>query len=105
MTADPWAPIVRHLETLAGVRLHADPRGRRWCVSNRLVARQVDDELLLIRCEFGPREQLLEADPQTFSVRPELEAHQKILADVVGGDVAAITAALDTAWEMQRAPH
>lgn len=102
MAADPWAPVVEHLETLEGVRLRADPRGRRWCVSNRLVARQVGAELLLIRCDFAPRERLLDAHPETFSVRPALESHQKILADVVGGDAQAITAALDAAWEMQR---
>lgn len=33
---------------------------------------------------------------------PELEAHQKILADVEAGDLAAITTALDAAWRMQR---
>lgn len=112
MAPDPWDPIVRHLEALDGIRAHAGShgvarhgRGRRWCVANRLVARQLDTELLLIRCDFGLREQLLVQHPETFSVRPSLEAHQKVIADVVAGDPGAITAALDAAWEMQRAPR
>jgi hypothetical protein len=83
MSTEPWVRIAEHLGQLAGVRLHEDRRGRRWCVSNRLVARQIDAELLLIRCDFAPRERLLESY-------------------VISGDLAAITAALDAAWEMQR---
>lgn len=105
MSADPWDAVAEHLDGLEGIRVHEDPRGCRWCVSNRLVARQVDAELLLIRSDFEPRERLLEEHAETFSVRPALEGHQKILADVTNGDLAAITAALDAAWAMQRRPR
>lgn len=105
MSADRWDAVAEHLDGLDGIRVHEDARGRRWCVSDRLVARQVDAELLLIRSDFAPRERLLEKYADTFSVRPALEAHQKILADVPNGNLAAITAALDAAWEMQRRPR
>lgn len=69
---------------------------------NRLVARQVDADTLLIRTGFDEREVLLAQHPGTFSMRPELEAHMKVLADVAGGDLAGIHAALEAAWELQR---
>lgn len=97
-----WREVEAFLDGLEGVRRHEDPRGRRWSVRNRLVARQVDDSTLLVRCGFGAREELLERHPDTFSVRPALEAHEKVLADVGSGDVAAVCAALRDAWEMQR---
>lgn len=98
-----WRCVERFLVGLGGVRLHADPRGRRWCVRNRLVARQVDASTLLIRADFEPREDLLDRHPSTFSVRPDLEAHRKVLADIDRGDIAAICQALVAAWKMQRA--
>ncbi|KNX39445.1 hypothetical protein VV01_12870 [Luteipulveratus halotolerans] len=82
--------------------MHTDRRGRRWCVSNRLVARPYDASILVIRSGFREREHLLEQHPETFSVRPELEAHQKVLADVMGGDLDAICAAIDAAVALQR---
>lgn len=98
-----WRVVEQFLAGLDGVRLHHDPRGRRWCVRNRLVARQVDESTLLIRAGFEPREDLLDNHPGTFSVRPELEAHMKVLADVRHGDIAAVCGALRAAWQMQRA--
>ncbi len=97
-----WATVEDFLAGLDGVRLHDDPRGRRWCVRNRLVARQVDGTTLLVRAGFELREDLLDQYPETFSVRPRLEAHEKVLADVVSGDVRAVCRALRAAWEMQR---
>jgi hypothetical protein len=98
-----WREIERFLAGLDGVRLHDDPRGRRWCVRNRLVARQVDESTLLIRTGFEAREGLLDKHPSTFSLRPDLEAHMKVLADVRHGQVAAVCGALQAAWMMQRA--
>jgi hypothetical protein len=71
-------------------------------VRNRLVARQVDSSTLLIRADFELREGLLATYPSTFSLRPELEAHMKILADIADGDLTAVCAALRAAWTMQR---
>jgi hypothetical protein len=98
-----WQSVERLLAGLDGVRVHDDPRGRRWCVRNRLVARQVDEYTLLIRTDFEPREDLLDKHPGTFSMRPSLEAHMKVLADVSHGDISVIREALTAAWQMQRA--
>lgn len=98
-----WSAIEAHLEQLDGVRLHLDRRGRRWCVDNRLVARQLDASTLLIRSDFREREDLLDAHPSTFSVRPQLEGHMKVLADVIHGEVDAICDALTAARDLQRA--
>lgn len=98
-----WPEIERFLAGLEGVRLHDGPRGRRWSVRNRLVARQVDESTLLIRTPFQVREDLLDKYPGTFSLRPDLEAHMKILADVGHGHIPAVCEALGAAWKMQRA--
>jgi hypothetical protein len=68
-----------------------------------LVARQVDEHTLLIRTDFEPREDLLDRHPGTFSVRPALEAHMKVLADIGHGDIAVVCEALRVAWDLQRA--
>jgi hypothetical protein len=98
-----WHHVEQFLSGLDGVRLHDDPRGRRWCVRNRLVARQVDESTLLIRTDFQPREDLLDMYPDTFSMRPDLEPHMKVLADIGCGDITAVCGALRAAWKMQRA--
>jgi hypothetical protein len=98
-----WGEVERFLAGLDGVRFHDDPSGRRWSVRNRLVARQVDESTLLIRTDFELREGLLDRYPATFSMRPDLEAHMKILADVRHGHMAAVCEALRAAWKMQRA--
>lgn len=98
-----WLEIERFLAGLEGVRLHNGPRGRRWSVRSRLVARQVDESTLLIRTGFDLREELLEKYPGTFSLRPDLEAHMKVLADVRHGHIAAVCQAILAAWKMQRA--
>lgn len=97
-----WRDVEDLLASLEGVRLHQDPRGRRWCVRGRLVARQVDDATLLVRATPERREALLGRWPTTFSVRPELEAHAKVLADVVEGDLDAVRSSLREVWELQR---
>jgi hypothetical protein len=96
-----WHHVEQFLAGMDGVRLHDDPRGRRWCVRNRLVARQVDESTLLIRTDFEPREALLDRHPGTFSMRPNLEAHMKVLANIGHGDIEAVCGALRAAWEMQ----
>lgn len=97
-----WVRVERFLGGLDGVRLHEDKSGRRWTVRNRLVSRQVDDETLLIRTDFPEREQLLDDHPETFMVRPEIEEHMKVLADIAGGDLGAVCAAIEAAWRLQR---
>jgi|GEM_PF-3875947 len=97
-----WAMVRQTLDALPDVKRHEDPRGTRWCVHNRLVARVEDAATLLVRCDFPVREQYLTDHPATFSVRPALEAHRKVLADVAVGDPAAISAAILAAWQLQQ---
>lgn len=97
-----WSQVERFLAELEDVRMHERPGGRRWELGHRLVARQIDHSTLLIRSDFGTRERLLDTHPETFSMRPDLEAHMKVLADMDDGDVSAICSALRDAWEMQR---
>ncbi len=97
-----WREVEELLAGLDGVRVRDDPRGRRWSVGGRLVAREVDDATLLVRCGLGAREELLERHPETVSVRPELEAHEKVLVDVGAGDLDVVLAVIRAAWEMQR---
>lgn len=97
-----WAAVREHLATLPDVKQHEDPRGTRWSVHNRLVARVVDESTLLVRCDFAARERLLRDHPESFGVRPSLERHQKVLADIGAGDPAVICSAITAAWELQR---
>ncbi|MBO0844190.1 MAG: hypothetical protein J2P22_02085 [Nocardioides sp.] len=66
------------------------------------MARQIDEATVLIRADFEQREDLLNDYPNTFWMRPELEAHMKVLADVAHGDIDAVCLALRAAWTMQR---
>jgi hypothetical protein len=97
-----WRDIEQFLDPLEGVHLLHESRGRRWSVGHRLVARQVGDASLLIRAGFESREELFRDHPDTFWMRPELEAHMKVLADVAQGDLSAICEALEAAWRLQR---
>lgn len=90
-----------HAEALPGVRRRERDGLLRWSVDQRLVARQADPDTVVIRSDFGEREALLEAHPETFSVPPRLEGHQSVLADLTHGDPAAIRAAVTAAWELQ----
>ncbi|MGH3347313.1 MAG: hypothetical protein ACRDO4_10045 [Nocardioides sp.] len=94
--------IKEHLDGLAGVREQTRDGRIGWYFDNRLVARQEDDESIVIRSDFDARERLVDAHPATFSVTPPMEAHMKVLADLVRGDPDAIRAALTAAWERQR---
>ena len=91
----------RHALSLDGVRERGGRR-RGWYLDGRLVARQEDDESVVVRCAFEAREALLFEHPQTFSVPPRLESHQKVLVDLVRGDTASAMAAVTAAWELQR---
>ena len=95
--------LARHALSLDGVR-ERDSGGRRgWYWSGRLVARQEDDESVVVRCAFDIREHLLVAHPETFSVPPRLESHQKVMVDLLRGEEEVALAAVTAAWELQRA--
>ena len=95
--------LAAHALSLDGVRERTTAGRRGWYVAGRLVARQADPEFVVVRCALGVRERLLVAHPETFSVPPPFEAHQKVMVDLVRGDEAAALAAVTAAWELQRA--
>ena len=67
----------------------------------RLVARQLDDTHVVIRCSFDLRGALLNQFPDTFSVTNRFAKHMMIVADLRGGDPGAIEDALVAAWRLQ----
>jgi hypothetical protein len=95
--------LARHALSLDGVRERTSGGRRGWYWSGRLVARREDDEFVLVRSGFDERERLLVEHPETFSVPPRLESHQKVLVDLQRGDEDAALAAVTAAWELQRA--
>ena len=94
--------VARLAEALAGVRRTA-PRGlAEWRYQGRLVARQLDDEHLVIRADFDYRDALLRQFPGTFSVPARFDKHMMVVADLAGGESGAIEDALEAAWQLQR---
>ncbi|MET1058373.1 MAG: hypothetical protein ABWX84_02165 [Nocardioides sp.] len=73
-----------------------------WYVDNRLVARQLDGDSVLVRADFDARERLLDDHPDTFSVPPSMEAHRKVVVELVRADPEAVRRALAEAVELQR---
>jgi hypothetical protein len=94
--------LARHALSLDGVRERVSSGRRGWYWSGRLVARQDDDESVVVRCDFDARERLLVAHPETFSVPPRLESHQKVMVDLLRGREDVALAAVTAAWELQR---
>lgn len=92
----------RHALSLDGVRERGAGRRRGWYCDGRLVARVEDDQSVVVRCAFDTREDLLAGHPETFSVPPRLESHQKVLVDLLRGDTDSALAAVTAAWELQR---
>ena len=69
----------------------------------RLVARQIDDTHVVIRCSFDLRDHFLKHFPDTFSVPTRFAKHMMIVADLRDGDAGAIEDALIAAWRLQSA--
>jgi hypothetical protein len=94
---------VAHLaQDLAGVRYTAPEGLAEWRYHGRLVARQLDDEHLVIRADFDYRDSILREFPETFSVPTQYIKHMMVVADLARGDAGAIEDALEAAWELQR---
>lgn len=93
--------IDRRTESLTGVRRC---RGERacWCYHGRVVARQLDETLLVIRADFDYRDWLLRQFPDTFSVPTRYVKHMMVVADLANGDAGAIEDAIEAAWQLQR---
>jgi hypothetical protein len=72
-----------------------------WRCHGRLVARQLDDEHVVIRATFDSREFLLHSFPETFSVPQRFAKHMMVVADLVHGNADAVEDAFIGAWELQ----
>jgi hypothetical protein len=96
--------VARLAGDLAGVRRTARDGLAEWRYHGRMVARQLDDEHLVIRADFGYRDAILRQFPGTFSVPARYVKHMMVVADLAGGDAGAIEDALEAAWQLQRSP-
>lgn len=99
MTIDDLA---RRAEALAGVRRTTREGLAEWRYHGRLVARQLDDEHVVIRAAFDYRDSLARQFPGTFGVPTRFVKHMMIVADLAKGDADAIEDALEAAWQLQR---
>jgi hypothetical protein len=88
--------------SLDGVRCSVRESYAEWRYRGRIVARQIDDRCLVIRCDFDYRDQLLRTSPGTFSVPPRYKKHMMVVADLAAGDPGAIEDAVEAAWILQR---
>jgi hypothetical protein len=101
-----FAPVsLADLSSLAA-ELDGVVEGRRgglldWRYRGRLVARQLDDEHIVIRASFEFRHFLLQSFPETFSVPRRFVKHMMIVADLEHGNGDAIEDAVIAAWELQ----
>lgn len=93
--------VTEHLSALEGVHQREQGGLMRWTVRGRLVARQLDDEALVIRSGFTEREALIAEHPETFTVRPRFEAHMMVVVELASASSAAVRGALDAAWSLQ----
>jgi len=88
--------------TLDGVRRTVVEGCAEWRYHGRLVARQLDDEHLVVRCDFDYRDSLLQTFPGTFSVPPRYVKHMMIVADFARGDPGAVEDSIEGALALQR---
>lgn len=72
-----------------------------WRYHGRLVARQLDDDRIVIRASFGFRDLLVHSFPETFSVPQPFTKHMMVVADLANGNADAIEDAVIQAWELQ----
>ncbi len=89
-------------ESLPQVKRKGRAEHPAWYVHDRLVARLLDPTTLLVRVPLSEREALLAAHPTGFGVPPRFEAHHKVEAYLDRAEPAAVRAAIELAWEMQR---
>jgi len=87
---------------LEGVRRTTSRGLAQWRYRGRLVARQLDDDRVVIRADFDYRDSILRQFPTTFSVPSRYIKHMMVVADLAGGDAGAIEDAIEAAWRLQR---
>jgi hypothetical protein len=94
--------VGRLAEALAGVRRTTADGLAQWRYHGRLVARQLDDDHVVIRADFDYRDVLLREFPETFRVPARYTKHMMVVADLTSGSAGAIEDALQAAWQLQR---
>lgn len=95
------AELSRLAAQLGGVRQRTHDGLLDWRYRGRLVARQLDEEHIVIRASFDFRDFLLQSFPETFSVPRRFAKHMMIVADLEHGNAHAIEDAVIAAWELQ----
>jgi hypothetical protein len=95
--------VSRLAATLEGVRERSQDGLAQWRYRGRLVARQLDDDQIVIRTAFDRREVLLHSFPETFSVPKRFAKHMMVVANLRHGDRDAIEGAVRAAWQLQSA--
>lgn len=95
------AEVDRIASALTGVTSRSSDGRAQWRYQGRLLARQLDATHVVIRTDFGPRDELLARYPGTFHVPATYERHMMVVADLESGDDGAIEDALMAAWALQ----
>jgi len=72
-----------------------------WRYQGRLVARQLDDDHIVIRASFDFRDFLLHSFPETFSVPRRFAKHMMIVANLEHANADVVEDAVIAAWELQ----
>ena len=85
---------------LEGVRRSESAGRLQWRYQGRLVARQLDEDHLVIRADFDYRDEIIRMFPATFSVQARFTKHMMVVADLAGED-GAIEDALVAAWRLR----
>lgn len=94
--------LAQRAEALAGVRRTTVGGLAQWRYHGRLVVRQLDEDHVVVRADFGHRDWLLRQFPGTFSVPSRYRKHMMVVADLAAGDAGAIEDAVEAAWRLQR---
>ncbi len=94
--------LSKHTAKLDGVREQTKDGLVHWRYQGRLVARQLDDDHVVVRTEFEDRDALVSFFPETFSVPKRFAKHMMVVADIRHGQRNAIEDAVAAAWQLQR---
>lgn len=95
------ADVAALAESLPRVKRKGTADHPAWYVQDRLVARLLDEDTLLVRVPLSEREALMSTYPTTFGVPPRMEAHHKVEVYLDRAEPVAISTALELAWTMQ----
>ena len=73
-----------------------------WYVDNRLVARQLDADSVLVRADFDSRERFVGDHLDLFLFPQSREGHQKVVVELGRADPEGVRRALTEAVTLQR---